>query len=115
MDFLGEHIFHPLGMKSVWNSDEIKLTETDATPYIRAALGPLRPAPKEGRGWMFAAGELAMTAHDLALWDESLIARSILKPESYKQMFTEVKLKDGKGTHYGLGVEVVEDNGSPDL
>jgi D-alanyl-D-alanine carboxypeptidase len=55
---------------------------------------------------MFAAGELAMTAHDLALWDESLIAQSILKPESYKQMFTEVKLKDGKGTHYGLGVGV---------
>ena len=26
-------------------------------------------------------------------------------------MFTEVKLKDGKGTHYGLGVEVVERNG----
>jgi CubicO group peptidase (beta-lactamase class C family) len=106
MDFLGEHIFHPLGMKSVWDCDEEKLTSTDATPYIRAALGPLRPAPKEGRGWIFAAGELAMTAHDLALWDESLIARSILKPESYKEMFTEVKLKDGKGTHYGLGVMV---------
>jgi D-alanyl-D-alanine carboxypeptidase len=106
MDFLGEHIFRPLGMKSVWNSDEAKLTQTDATPYIRAGLGPLRTAPKEGRGWMFAAGELAMTAHDLALWDESLIARSVLKPESYKEMFTEVKLKDGKGTGYGLGVEV---------
>jgi hypothetical protein len=49
-----------------------------------------------------------MTAHDLALWDESLIAQSVLKPESYKQMFTEVKLKDGKGTKYGLGVEVTE-------
>ncbi len=71
MEFLGEHIFHPLGMKSVWNSDETKLTSTDAMPYIRAALGPLRLAPKEGRGWMFAAGELAMTAYDLALWDES--------------------------------------------
>jgi D-alanyl-D-alanine carboxypeptidase len=106
MDFLGEHIFRPLGMKSVWNTDEEKLTSTDATPYIRAALGPLRPAPKEGRGWMFAAGELAMSAHDLALWDESLIARSVLKPDSYKEMFTEVKLKDGKGTHYGLGVFV---------
>lgn len=55
---------------------------------------------------MFAAGELAMTAHDLALWDESLLAQSILSSESYKKMFTEVKLKDGKGTHYGLGVEV---------
>ena len=106
MDFLGEHIFRPLGMKSVWNSDEEKLTQTDATAYIRAALGPLRPAPKEGRGWMFAAGELAMTAHDLALWDQSLIARSLLSSESYKEMFTEVKLKDGKSTHYGLGVFV---------
>jgi CubicO group peptidase (beta-lactamase class C family) len=106
MDFLGEHIFHPLGMKSVWNSDEAKLTQSDATAYIRNALGPLRVAPKEGRGWMFAAGELAMTAHDLALWDQSLIARTILKPESYDEMFTEVKTLDGKPTHYGLGVQI---------
>jgi CubicO group peptidase (beta-lactamase class C family) len=60
---------------------------------------------------MFAAGELAMTAHDLALWDESLIAQTLLKPESYRQMFAEVKLKDGKGTHYGLGVGVTDRNG----
>jgi CubicO group peptidase (beta-lactamase class C family) len=111
MDFLVEHIFRPLGMKSVWDSDEAKLTETDATAYIRAALGPLRPAPKEGRGWMFAAGELAMTPHDLALWDESMIARSVLSADSYKEMFTEVKLKDGKSSHYGLGVFVRDMNG----
>jgi CubicO group peptidase (beta-lactamase class C family) len=111
MDFLTTRIFRPLGMQSVWNSDETKLTLADATAYYRHALGPLRVAPKEGCGWMFAAGELAMTAHDLALWDESLIAQAVLKPESYKQMFTEVKLKDGKGTHYGLGVEVMDRNG----
>ncbi len=111
MDFLTRRIFRPLGMNSVWNSDEAKLTSVDATAYYRHALGPLRVAPKEGRGWMFAAGELAMTAHDLALWDQSLIAQSILKPESYKEMFTEIKLKDGKGTHYGLGVEVTARNG----
>jgi len=113
--FLGEHVFHPLEMKSVWNSDEHKLTDVDATPYYRHALGPLRPAPKEGVGWMYAAGELAMTAHDLALWDESLIAGSVLKPESYKQMFTEVKTKDGKGTHYGLGVDVRDVDGHRDI
>jgi CubicO group peptidase (beta-lactamase class C family) len=111
MEFLTQHIFRPLGMQSVWNSDEVKLTQPDAAAYYRFALGPLRSAPKEGRGWMFAAGELAMTAHDLALWDESLIAQTVLKPESYKQMFTEVKLKDGKGTHYGLGVDVLDRNG----
>ena len=110
-DFLGEHIFRPLGMKSVWNSDQKKLGEVDATPYVRNALGPLRVAPKEGIGWMFAAGELAMTPHDLALWDQSLLARSILKPESYQQMFSEVKLKSGQGTQYGLGVEVRQRSG----
>ncbi len=110
-DFLTQRIFRPLGMKSVWNSDEAALTQADATAYYRHALGPLRMAPKEGRGWMFAAGELAMTAHDLALWDESLMAKTILKPASYKEMFTEVKLKDGKGTHYGLGVEVRDRDG----
>jgi D-alanyl-D-alanine carboxypeptidase len=109
--FLTEHIFRPLGMTSVWNSDANQLMPPDATAYYRHALGPLRPAPKEGVGWMFAAGELAMTAHDLALWDESLLAQSLLKPESYKAMFTEVKLKSGKGTQYGLGVEVRDRGG----
>jgi hypothetical protein len=52
-----------------------------------------------------------MTAHDLALWDQSLIAETVLKPESYKEMFSEVKLKDGSGTHYGLGVEVTTRDG----
>jgi D-alanyl-D-alanine carboxypeptidase len=115
MDFLEQHIFHPLKMQSVWDSDETKLTPTDATPYIRYALGPLRQAQKEGRGWLFAAGELSMTAHDLALWDESLLARSLLKPESYNEMFSEVKLKNGNGTHYGLGVSVGELDGHRDI
>jgi D-alanyl-D-alanine carboxypeptidase len=110
-DFLVQHVFRPLGMRSVWNSDETSLTQTDATAYYRHALGPLRAAPNEGHGWMFAAGELAMTTHDLALWNESLIARSLLKPESYREMFAEVKLKNGEGTQYGLGVEVRDRDG----
>jgi CubicO group peptidase (beta-lactamase class C family) len=110
-DFITQRIFRPLGMKSVWNSDQNEITTPDPVAYYRHALGPLRPAPKEGKGWMFAAGELAMTAHDLALWDESLLAQSLLKPESYKEMFTEVKLKDGKGTGYGLGVSIHDAGG----
>ena len=115
VQFLTEHIFRPLGMTSVWNSDQAKLGPEDATPYYRHALGPLRVAPKEGLGWVFAAGELSMTAHDLALWDQSLFARSILKPESYKQMFTEVMLKNGQGTRYGLGVDVRDYNGHREI
>jgi hypothetical protein len=47
-----------------------------------------------------------MPASDLALWNISLMYRSLLAPASYDAMFTEVKLKDGKGTGYGLGVQV---------
>ena len=79
--------------------------------YFRYALGPLHPAPKEGKGWMFAAGELAMTAEDLAKWDISMINQTVLKPASYKEMETVVLLKNGAPTRYGLGVGVSTVNG----
>ncbi len=109
--FLGQRVFTPLGMKSVADTNLNKLPPTDPTGYFRYALGPLHPAPKEGRGWMFAAGELAMTAEDLAKWDISMINESVLKPASYHEMETEVVLKDGVGTRYGLGMFVTSMNG----
>jgi CubicO group peptidase (beta-lactamase class C family) len=45
-----------------------------------------------------------MPAHDLALWDISLIDRSLLCAASYTEMFTPVLLKSGAGSGYGLGV-----------
>jgi D-alanyl-D-alanine carboxypeptidase len=106
LDFLRKRIFTPLQMTTVADSDQAPLGTGDASRYLRYALGPLRPAPKEGRGWMFAAGELAMTARDLALWDVSMIDQSVLKPESYRAMTTEVPLTNGVGSRYGLGVSV---------
>ena len=103
---LQERIFRPLKMTGVFNSDASRLPANDPTGYYQHALGPLRPAPQEGAGWMFAAGELAMPASDLALWNISLMDRTLLAPASYDEMFTEMKLKDGKGTGYGLGVQV---------
>jgi hypothetical protein len=55
---------------------------------------------------MFAAGELAMSAHDLLLWDISMMNESLLQPASYQQMFIGVKLKNGQDTNYGLGVGI---------
>ena len=106
LQFLSERIFAPLGMKSVINIDQERLTQTDATGYLRYAIGPLRPSPKEGKGWLFAAGELAMPAEDLAKWDISMMNQSLLKPASYAAMERETVLKNGLGTRYGLGVSV---------
>ena len=60
---------------------------------------------------MFAAGELAMPAYDLAQWDISLMNRSLLGPKSYDEMFTAVKLKDGSDSHYSLGLSVRDMSG----
>jgi D-alanyl-D-alanine carboxypeptidase len=108
---LQERIFKPLKMTGVLNSDASRLPPNDPTGYYQHALGPLRPAPQEGEGWMFAAGELAMPASDLALWNISLMNRTLLAPASYDEMFADVKLKNGKGTGYGLGVQVGDRNG----
>ncbi|HVN74814.1 MAG TPA: serine hydrolase domain-containing protein [Thermoanaerobaculaceae bacterium] len=106
IDFLKRRIFAPLDMTSVADTDTAPLGAGEPERYLRFALGPLRPAPKEGRGWMFAAGELAMTARDLAAWDVSMIDQTVLRPASYRQMETEVVLADGVGARYGLGVSV---------
>jgi CubicO group peptidase (beta-lactamase class C family) len=108
---LQERIFRPLKMTGVFNSDASRLPANDPTGYYQHALGPLRPAPKEGQGWVFAAGELAMPASDLAVWNISMMNRTELAPASYDEMFNEVKLKNGKGTGYGLGVQVGDRNG----
>jgi D-alanyl-D-alanine carboxypeptidase len=106
LDFLQKRVFVPLHMTTVSNTDVAPLGAGDPMRYLRYALGPVRPAPKEGAGWMFAAGELAMTAHDLALWDISMIDQTVLKPASYRTMDTEVELNNGVGSRYGLGVNV---------
>jgi hypothetical protein len=49
------------------------------------------------RGWLYAAGELSMTAEDLAKWD---IARSTVRssrPTTGQAQETEVKLTSGEG------------------
>ncbi len=103
---LTQRIFGPVGITSATNIDERGLPQADPTGYFRYALGPPRPAPKEGPGWLFAAGEIAMTPADLAKWDISMIKRTVLSPASYDALQTEIRLKNGADTGYGLGVDV---------
>jgi CubicO group peptidase (beta-lactamase class C family) len=113
--FLTKRILEPLGMTSAIDLAEQPLGPSDAAGYTRFALGPPRPAPPEGRGWLYAAGELAMTAHDLALWDISLIEHRLLKPAVLELMTAPVRLRNGAPTNYALGVAVSDTGGHPKL
>jgi D-alanyl-D-alanine carboxypeptidase len=103
--FVRTRILQPLALKSAKDFD-VNPRAVDATGYLRYGLGPLRPAPDAGAGWMWAAGELAMTPRDLAAWDISIIRHSLLKPESYRALTSDVGLKNGASTGYALGIDV---------
>ena len=102
MKFLEDRIFQPLAMQTPLDLAQFPLRPADAAGYTRFALGPVRPVAPEGRGWLFAAGELAMTARDLALWDLSLIGHKLLKPATLDAMITPVRLSNGAPTGYAL-------------
>lgn len=112
-DFLRRRIFQPLGMTSVVNLDDEPLGAGNPVGYTRFGLGPWRRAPEEGRGWLFAAGELAMNAADLARWDRGLIEGQILSPAELRQFITPATLANGAPTGYALGVDVANDGGFP--
>ena len=111
LEFLHEKIFEPLNMTTA--AGIFEKSPADATAYTRFALGPPRAVAREGRGWMFAAGELAMIPSDLARWDIAFMEKRILSPRSYDEFTRPVKLASGTDTHYALGLGIGEMNGVP--
>ncbi|HQN53060.1 MAG TPA: serine hydrolase domain-containing protein [Novosphingobium sp.] len=97
-----ERIFRPLGIRP-YRLDE---TNGAAFPqgYHRYALGPVRPARPAAAGWLWAAGELSMSAAELAEWDIARMERSLLPREDWEEMERPVRLADGTSNGYGLGV-----------
>ena len=103
LTYLHRKIFDPLGMTSVRDQDD---TNTPAFPagYKRNALGPVRIAQQPGRGWLYAAGELSMTAADLAKWDIARMNRTLIPASDWVEQETPVLRTDGRTNGYGLGV-----------
>jgi D-alanyl-D-alanine carboxypeptidase len=107
--FLERRVFEPLGIESVRDFDNEPLAHGTVAGYESYALGPPRASGHSGPGWLFGAGGLAMTAADLARWDISLIDRTVLSADSYREFETEFLLKNGAGTDYALGLDVAMD------
>jgi D-alanyl-D-alanine carboxypeptidase len=109
-DFLQTQVLDPLKLENVLNLDTDR-DKMEPLGYFRNALGPLRPAVLEAPGWYTADATMAMPVGTLLKWDISIIERTLLKPSSYDEMETEMKLKDGSPTQYGLGVQLATRGG----
>jgi CubicO group peptidase (beta-lactamase class C family) len=110
-DFLQERIFKPLGMTTTRIISEEDIVPNRAAGY-RLVKGVIK-----NQEWVnpslntTADGALYFTVLDLAKWDAALYTEKLIKRASLDQMWTPVKLNDGKTYPYGFGWRVTEMNG----
>jgi CubicO group peptidase (beta-lactamase class C family) len=102
-DFLQTHIFKPLAMTTARIISEADIIPNRAAGY-RLVKGELK-----NQEWVSptlnttADGALYLTVYDMAKWDAALYTEKLLKKSSLKQMWTPVKLNNGKTQNYGFG------------
>ncbi|MEN3327489.1 MAG: hypothetical protein V7638_2296 [Acidobacteriota bacterium] len=102
-DFLQERVFKPLGMTTARVISEADIVPNRAAGY-RLVNGEIK-----NQNWVSptlnttADGALYLTVYDMAKWDAALYGDKLLKRSSLEQMWTAVKLNDGKTYPYGFG------------
>jgi N-acyl-D-amino-acid deacylase len=112
-DVLAARVFKPLGMTTARIIDEADIIPNRAAGY-RHENGRL-----ENQEWVApklnttADGSLYWSVRDLVAWDTAVKRRAILKPESWRQILTPVRLSSGKIYPYGMGWSLEERGGKP--
>ena len=102
-NFLQERVFKPLGMTTARVISEADIVPNRAAGYV-VVNGQLK-----NQSWVSptlnttADGALYLTIYDMAKWDAALYTEKLLKKSSLEQMWTPVKLNDGKTHPYGFG------------
>jgi CubicO group peptidase (beta-lactamase class C family) len=103
--FLHDHIFSPLGMRSV-------MYQGEATPIVNRAYG----YSSRGSGWVRTDqsitsatrgdGGIYASNDDLFLWDQALYGTDLVSAETMKLIFTPGRLNGGGSSGYGFGWQI---------
>ena len=108
---LRERVFEPLGMKSARLIDEDSIIRHRSAGY-RMLAGQIANAewiaPEQNTT---GDGSLYLSLNDMIAWDLGLRAGKILKPGSWREVYTAVTLTSGHTYPYGFGWDVYTFNG----
>ena len=112
-EVLAERVFQPSGMKTARIISEADIVPNRAGGY-RLVRGQLK-----NQEWVApelnttADGSLYWSLQDLIAWEAVVKRRGILKPESWNQLLSPVRLASGKTYPYGMGWSIEERDGKP--
>jgi len=105
-DYIREHIFEPLGMKTASIASDADIVPNRVAGY-RVSNGRIL-----NQDWVSptfnqtADGCFLLSLEDFLAWERGVRARALLKPESWSQIFAPVVLKSGKVYPYGFAWEI---------
>ena len=108
-EFMAERIYKPLGMTATRDRNPVPTVKGRVAGY-----------EWKNNAWInrdadltdiFSAGATISTALDLAKWDAALNTERLLKKSSLEQIWTPIRLNDGKTYPYGFGWDVESLNG----
>ncbi len=100
-DFMSERIFQPLGMNVTTNRDPKFLIPHRASGYEQT--NHIYINRDYDLTDIFSAGAIVSTVGDLAKWDAALDGDQLFTAATKEQMWSPMKLNDGKLHQYGFG------------
>ncbi|MBK7320766.1 serine hydrolase domain-containing protein [Candidatus Villigracilis affinis] len=106
-EFIQQNIFEPLGMEHSYYDNPSQIIPQRVAGYDKSTNGFVNAA-YISMTQPYAAGALASTIDDLALWDTALYTEKLLKLETLKQAHISYQLLDGSPTAYGFGWMISE-------
>ena len=91
-------IFQPLGMTA-----STTRPPSAASGHVSFLLDGAKPAPLEADGWLLGAGDIWMSATDLAKWDVAFAEGKLLSPAAQQAIATPRPLASGRSAGYSCG------------
>ena len=110
-DYIREHIFEPLGMKTTRIATDADIVPNRVAGYRMSNGRILNQEWVSPTFNQTADGCFLISLDDFLAWERGVRVRALLKPESWSQIFTPVVLKSGKTHPYGFAWEITQRGG----
>src|SRR5206468_4771822 len=102
-NFISSHIFHPLNMTHSFLRTKQNTTKANSIHGYRKVKTIFKPINLDTLDFVYGAGHLFSTVEDLYLWDQALQKNTLVKKETFNELFKSDTLDDGTQLSYKNG------------